>query len=223
MPIHHMLYRCPRCGHDPLDGHKRRAKCSSCGTSFEQGRGSVIIVRPPDGPPESATANSLLADMEKMGGPGVGKDLGDQSLFREARIAFGRADGQEIVRWRGEVLGFSERISWKGEGLVRLEGEALTFRPDQDPDRVAGRLGRRRGARKAEGFTCPLDDIRGVQISAKALQVTMQGSRLYQLEFIDDSPKRWEDLLCLALRRRYARRGRCITEFKPRILTTPDR
>ena len=33
----------------------------------------------------------------------------------------------KTIRWRGEVLGFSERISWKGEGLLRLEGEALSF------------------------------------------------------------------------------------------------
>ena len=133
MPIHHMLYRCPRCGQDPLDGHKRRARCSSCGTRFEQGRGSVIVVRPPEGPPEPTAASSLLADVEKMGGPGIkrdlGKDLGEETLFRESRIVFGRAEGHDVIRWRGEVLGFSERISWKGEGLLRLEGEALSFRP----------------------------------------------------------------------------------------------
>ena len=43
------------------------------------------------------------------------------------------AEGHDVIRWRGEVVGFSERISWKGEGLIRLEGEALTFTPVQDP------------------------------------------------------------------------------------------
>ena len=89
MPIHHMLYRCPRCGHDPLDGHKGRAKCVSCGTQFEQGRGATIIVRPPDGPPEQSTASDLLADVERLGGPGIGTQLGEEDLFREARTAFG--------------------------------------------------------------------------------------------------------------------------------------
>ncbi len=99
--------------------------CSSCGTSFEQGRGSLIIVCPPDGPPEPTTASTLLADVERRGGPGIKKE----SLFRESRVVFGRAEGHDVIRWRGEVLGFSERISWKGRGLLRLEGEALSFRP----------------------------------------------------------------------------------------------
>ena len=230
MPIHNMLYRCPRCGHDPLDGHKGRAKCSSCGTQFEQGRGAVIIVRPPDGPPEQCTAGSLLADVGRLGGPGraepgFGAQLGEASLFREARIAFGRAEGHDVIRWRGEVLGFSERISWKGRGTVRLEGEALTFEPDQSTGRGRSRQGGpgSRGGQDSLGgldqsFSCLLGDIRGVQISSRALQVTLDGGRLYQFEFVDDSPKRWEDLVCLALTRLYARSGQCITEFKPRIV-----
>ena len=138
MPIHHMLYRCPRCGHDPLDGYKGRAKCVSCGTQFEQGRGGAIVVRPPDGPPEQSTASDLLADVERLGGPGIGTQPGEESLFREARTAFGRADGHDVIRWRGEVLGFSERISWRGRGIIRLEGEGLTFKPTQGPARDPG-------------------------------------------------------------------------------------
>ena len=216
MPIHHMLYRCPRCGHDPLDGHKGRAKCSSCGTRFEQGRGAVIIVRPPDGPPQQGTASNLLADVERWGGPGLGAQLGEASLLREARIAFGKAEGHDVIRWRGEVLGFSERISWKGRGTVRLEGEALIFEPDQGTAGSRGGQGSLGGL--DWGFSCLLGDIRGVQISSRALQVTLRGGRLCQFEFVDDSPKRWEDLLCLALTRLYARGGQCITEFKPRIV-----
>ncbi len=205
-----MLYRCPRCGQDPLDGDEGGAKCSSCGTSFEQGRGSVIIVRSPDGPPEPTSASSLIADVERMGGPGLkkdrGEDQGEEVLFRESRIVFGKAEGHDVIRWRGEVLGFSERISRKGEGFLKLEGEELSFKPDG----------------KSEGFSCLLGDIRGVQISSMALQVTLEGARLYQFELLDGSPKRWEDLLCLTLRRFHARSGNHITEFKPRIIATPD-
>jgi hypothetical protein len=42
---------------------------------------------------------------------------------------------------------------------------------------------------------------------------------LYQFEFVDDSAKRWEDLLCLALRRFYSEKGRSVIEFKPRVVT----
>ena len=179
MPIHHMLYRCPRCGHDPLEGHKGRATCFSCGTRFEQGRGSVIVVRSPDGPPEQAAASHLLADLEKMGGPGISKDLGkdqgEESLFREARIALGRAEGHDVIRRRGEVLGFSERISWKGEGLIRLEGDALTFRPGRDPSGFLGRNGRAGPGGEAEGFSCLLGDIRGFRLAPRPCKSRLRG------------------------------------------------
>jgi hypothetical protein len=129
---------------------------------------------------------------------------------------FGRGEGYDTIRWRGEVLGFSERISWKGEGLVRLEGDVLTFESNRNVASKAASEG------TGDNFSCVLGEIRGVQISAKALQVTLEGSHLLQLRFIDDSPKRWEDLVRLALRRLYARSRLCITEFKPRIVTVQD-
>jgi hypothetical protein len=137
-------------------------------------------------------------------------------LFREARIAFGRAQGHDVVRWRGEVLGFSERISWKGRGTVRLEGETLAFDPHQGT--AGGGEGQGSLDGLDQGLSCLLGDIRGVQISLRTLQVTLEGGRLYQFEFVDDSPKCWEDLVCLALTRLYARSGQCISEFKPRIV-----
>ncbi len=208
MPIHHMLYRCPRCGHDPLDGHKGKAHCRSCGTSFEQGRGAVIIARPSDGPPEQTDASTLIAAVQELGGPGVHTEQGEDLLSREARIRFGKVEGHDIIRWRGEFLGFSERISWKGEGLLRLEGEALTVTQNE------------RANGSSESFSCLLGEIRGVQISSIALQITLGRNRMYQFEFIEDSPKRWEDLVCLALTRFFARSRHAIEEFKPRIVTT---
>ena len=220
MPIHHMLYRCPRCGHDPLEGRKGRAKCSSCGTRFEQGKGSLILMRPPQGPVEEASATSLIADLEKMGGAGTERERGTGSsgerLLREARVAFGTAGGYDVIRWWGEVIGFSERISWKGEGLIRLEGESLTFTPDGKAAVRDGGVGPDVGG---EGFSCLLGDIRGVQISSGAVQVTLERGQLYQFEFVDDSAKRWEDLLCRALRCFYGEKGRYVIEFKPRVLT----
>ncbi len=220
MPIHHMLYRCPRCGHDPLEGRKGRAKCSSCGTRFEQGRGSLILMRPPQGPVEEASATSLIADLEKMGGAGTGRERGTGSsgsrLLREARVAFGTAGGYDVIRWWGEVIGFSERISWKGKGLIRLEGESLTFTPNGEAAVRGGGVDPDAGG---EDFSCLLGDIRGGQISSGAVQVTLERGQLYQFEFVDDSAKRWEDLLCLALRRFYSQKGRSVIEFKPRVVT----
>lgn len=207
MPIHTMLYRCPRCGHDPLDAPEGRTQCRACGTRFEQGRGGVIIVSPPSGPFERSTAGSLMDAVAEMGGSEADTEGGQASLFREARIAYGAAEGHDVVRWRGEVLGFSEKLSWKGEGLLRLDGGRLSF---------SGETAR---GETTQRFSCLLGDIRGVQISSKALQITLDGARLHQFEFIEDSPKRWEDLVCLALRRFYAEKERLVTEFTPRIVT----
>ena len=200
MPIHHMLYRCPRCGHDPLEGHKARAACPGCRTCFEQGRGATLIVRPPDGPTEVTDASRLLATVEERGGPGVRTNEGQEVLVREAEIRFGVVQGHDVIRWRGMVFGFSERVVWKGERVLTLEGEALTVSGDGGV------------------FSWGLSEIRGVQISSRALQITLRGSRMNQFEFIDDSPKRWEDLICTALSRFYARSGRSVVEFKPRIV-----
>ncbi|MCH2463139.1 MAG: hypothetical protein MK335_07855 [Gemmatimonadetes bacterium] len=177
-------------------------------------------MHPPQGPVEKASATSLLADLEKMGGAGTGRERGTgssgESLLREARVAFGTAGGYDVIRWWGEVIGFSERISWKGKGLIRLEGESLTFTPD---GKAAVRRGGVDSDAGGEGFSCLLGDIRGVQISSGAVQVTLERGQLYQFEFVDDSAKRWEDLLCLALRCFYREKGRSVIEFKPRVLT----
>jgi hypothetical protein len=162
-----------------------------------------------------------------MGGPSTGRErstgwsaensgLSGESLRREARVAFGTAEGYDVIRCWGEVIGFSERISWKGKGLIRLEGESLTFTPD---GKAAVRGGGVDPDAGGEGFSCLLGDIRGVQISSGAVQVTQERDQLYQFEFVDDSAKRWEDLLCRALRCFYGEKGRYVIEFKPRVLT----
>jgi len=146
-------------------------------------------------------ASSLLAAVEELGGPGVRTNEGEGILVREAEIRFGVVQGHDVILWRGMVLGFSEKVVWKGKSILRLEEEELTVSGD------------------GEVFSCILSEIRGVQISSRAQQVTLERNRMYQFEFIDDSPKRWEDLLCTALSRFYARSGRSVVEFKPRILT----
>ena len=90
---------------------------------------------------------------------------------------------------------------------LATDGEAAVRGGGVDPD--AG----------GEEFSCLLGDIRGVQISSGAVQVTLERGQLYQFEFVDDSAKRWEDLLCLALRRFYSEEGRSVIEFKPRVVT----
>jgi hypothetical protein len=58
-----------------------------------------------------------------------------------------------------------------------------------------------------------------MQISSRAIQLNIRDAGLQQMEFLSDSPKRWEDLLRLALDRFYALRGREVVEYQPKVVT----
>lgn len=201
-PIHHMLYRCPCCGHDPLMGLVRRAECQSCGTVFERGRGSAILVRKPGCPTRVSTAAELIGAAATMAEESLGKCMEAGAPIHQAQVSLGRAEGQDIVRFNGHVLGFSERIKAKGKGILRLYSDRVIW-----------------CAKECEPFDWPFDVIRAIQISSRAIQVRFLQCGLHQFEFIEDSPKRWEDLMRMALQRFYATRGKVIVEFQPQIVT----
>ena len=204
MPIHHMLYLCPECGHDPLRGVARRAECQSCGAVFERGRGSTILVTSPGGPTRVSTAKELLEATEARANASLGTSPEDGADSHRARIAIGRAQEQHVVSFDGHVLGFSERVEPEGEGILCLEGDRLTLLAEGRDPRV-----------------WTLDSIGAILISSLAIQINLLGRGLYQLEFLEDSPKRWEDLVHTALRSFYAARGRVVIRFQPQIVTEP--
>jgi len=201
MPIQHLLYRCPRCGHDPTTATSRGARCDSCGTVFEQGRASVILVRSSDGEVAEVSAGTLIGDMERLGGPASTPNP-EEELSHEARVALGRGNQHQAVWWKGSVLGFIERLTERREGTLRLDGAELTVT-------CAGR----------EPLVWHLESICAIQISSRAIQLYIRDAGLHQMEFSNDSPKRWEDLLHMALRRFYATLGQEVEEFQPRIVT----
>jgi DNA-directed RNA polymerase subunit RPC12/RpoP len=201
-PIHHMLYRCPRCGHDPLLRLVRRAECPDCGTVFERGKGSDILIRTPGSPTRVSTARELLVAASAMVDDSLDECMEGDAPIHQARVAVGRAEGQDIVRFNGHVLGFSERIKSEGKGILRLYSDRVIWCANGN-DPVAW----------------PLEVIRAIQISSRAIQVRFLPCGLRQFEFLEDSPKRWEDLFRLALQRFYAARGEIIVEFQPQIVT----
>ena len=70
MPLIHLLYRCPRCGHDPLEGEGDRAWCLACGTRFARGGpGGLIDVREADGTCWAVPGHRLTAALDALGGP----------------------------------------------------------------------------------------------------------------------------------------------------------
>ena len=205
MPIQHLLYRCPRCGHDPTTATHKGAQCNSCGTSFERGRASVVLVRSADGEVQEASARTLMEAIDKLGGASSRALDHEGRLSYEARVAVAHGNQHQAVWWRGRLLGFFERLTERREATLRLDGTELTVT-----------------SRGWEPLVWPLESILAIQISSKAIQVNIRGAGLYQMEFLNDSPKRWEELLQVALRRLCATRGQEIVEFQPRIVTRPS-
>ncbi len=221
MPIQHLLYRCPRCGHDPMTAISRRARCDSCGTIFEQGRAGAIIVRSADGNVEEASVDALIDAIDRfgsedsvgdpVGGDPVGEDpvgeapVGEAPVgeaFHEAHVTVGCGNRHEAVWWKNRVLGFFERITDRRDGVLRLDGSGVTLTsPGRQP------------------LVWNLESISAIQISSKAIQLNIRDTGLQQMEFRSDSPKRWDDLLKAALSRFYGARGLEVVEFQPRVVT----
>ena len=204
MPIQHLLYRCPRCGHDPITATARGARCDSCGASFEQGRASVVRVRCGDGTVEETSARALMEAVEGMSAPSSPALDSEGGLAYETAVYVAHGHHHQAVWWRGSVLGFFERITDRRDGVLRIDAQGVTV------DIPGG-----------DALVWTLDRISAIQISSKAIQINIQGQGLYQMEFVADSPKRWEDLLRLALTRFYGKLGREVVEFQPRVVTRP--
>ncbi len=203
MPIQHLLYRCPQCGQDPTTTRKG-VRCDSCGTTFEQGRLSVILVRSADGTVEETSARALMDAIDRWGGPSPAAQEQGGELSYETSVVAARAKHYEAIRWKGALLGFWEKFAKRRNATLRLgdAGLALTS---------TGR----------EPLVWLWASILAIQVSSRSIQLDIRGDGLYQIDFLVDSPKRWEELLEGALRRYYAEQGQTVVEFQPRIVTRP--
>jgi hypothetical protein len=215
MPLTYLLYRCPRCGHDPLNGIKDEAECTSCGTRYSRGgEGGVILVREPSGGVWGVPGHRLTAAMIAWGDGGGTDESGSNSSdapLLGAEVEVRRSGEEAPVRWGGELLGFAEALDRPLSGTVRLTRDALILCSDG-----CGEPGSALGESRE---IWPLLDIRAVQTSSSSLQFSPSGGGLVQLRFRNDSPFRWEAMLRTALRQAYRREGMGeIVEFQPRIV-----
>ena len=161
-------------------------------------------MRSADGEVEEASVRTLMDAIDGRGGAlSRALDHGGR-LSYEARVAVAHGNDHQAVWWKGRLLGFFERLTERREATLRLDGDDLTVT-----------------STGWEPLVWPLESILAIQISSKAIQVNIRGAGLYQMEFLNDSPKRWEELLQVALRRFYATLGREIVEFQTRIVTRP--
>jgi hypothetical protein len=118
-----------------------------------------------------------------------------------ARVQARRASEELPVWYRGSLQGFAERLGEPVAGTLRLTAEHLALSSaEEGVDRW------------------PLLAIGAIQTSSSSLQISPSEGGVVQFRFEEDSPKRWDDLLRLAVRRAYRREGRGeIIEFQPRI------
>lgn len=206
MPLIHLLYRCPRCGRDPVEGEKEVVTCPGCGTRFTRGvedPGRIRLDREGE-PPTEVPTGALVDAIEALGGPRTAATAEDGRIRYEAEVVVRRCLAEDPVLHRGEVLGFVERRGEPEEGVLRLTGDALAFLRD---------------GRKTSGWG--LLDLRAIQASSSSLQISVADGSVVQLRFVEDSPRRWEDLLRWVLQVAYRREGRGeIVEYQPRIVTT---
>jgi hypothetical protein len=65
MPLVYLLYRCPRCGQDPMEGRKDEARCPACGTRFFRGgEGGLLRVLEPSGEEWEVASGRLAAAVD---------------------------------------------------------------------------------------------------------------------------------------------------------------
>lgn len=205
MALHHLLYRCPECGHDPLGGEGDRAQCTACSRVYERRRqGGTIHVTPPGGDEREVPIGELVQKIEERGGPVPAASGPDGRIAYATRATAREADLESPVRFRGKVLGFVEQLGEGAVGQLSIDEEALRFAPD---------------AANADPKAWPLLGIRAVQSSSSSIQISPLEGGVILFRFESDSPVRWESLVKHTLQRAYDREGRGkIREFQPRIV-----
>ncbi|MSR23048.1 MAG: hypothetical protein EXR92_05835 [Gemmatimonadetes bacterium] len=192
MPLRHMLFRCPYCGQDPVEGRGVSARCSGCGREFEPGNGATRIAVTDLGGATEEVLSRMLSERV------VGQEGG--SHF-EAAASMRVATREVPVRARGTLVGYRELPGPRRVGTLRMDGRRLTFLE--------------RGGRVHEW---PLVDIRSLQVSASSVGISPVTGGVVSFRLHDDSPRRWDELLKEQLRAVWRDEGRGeITEFQPRI------
>jgi len=203
VPLSDFLYRCPSCGATPTVAEGNTARCPCCRASYRPGQGGgLILEHSADGSRRAVPAAELAREMAAQGGPGPITERG--TSFRETRVRFRQAIREDAIRYQGRLLGFAERFDAPEEGTLRLDPIHLRILP-------AGRKGN-------VELTWALEDIQAIQASSSSIQYSPAAGGVVLLRFLDESPRKWDDLLRAALQERWDALGRgSIAEFQPRI------
>jgi hypothetical protein len=199
VPLRHVLYRCPLCGHDPTGGQGDEVECPGCHATFCRAQRG-ILVRTVDG--ESVEAMPQLVDrIRAHGGPVTAATNADGSIRYSADAVYQGILFEEPLRKGGRLLGYVEHPRRPQEGLLEATEWELSFRAVGLPD-----------------LRWPLRDVAALQVSTRSLQIGVRYMGTVQFSFPAASTFRWEELLQHLLREAWRREGRGeVTEFQPRL------
>ena len=199
MPLRHVLYRCPLCGHDPTAGQGDEVECLGCRAIFRRGQRDIQVLTAGG---ESVEAMPGLVDrIRAHGGPVTAATNADGSIRYTADAVYQGILREEPLRKGGRLLGYVEYPRRPQEGLLKVTAWELSFRAVGLPD-----------------LRWPLRDVSALQVSTRSLQIGIRYMGTIQFTFPASSTFRWEELLQHLLREVWRREGRGeITEFQPRL------
>lgn len=199
MPLRHVVYRCPLCGHDPTEGQGDEARCPACEATFVRAARGVSV-RSSAGATNMSVAE-LVDRIRQHGGSLSAATSSGASLRYESDVLYHGPVSEEPLRDGGRLLGYVERPGRVQRGVLEVTERDLSFR----------------GAGVQE-LRWPLRDLRALQVSTRSLQIGIRGLGTVQMTFLEASTFRWEELLQHVIREVWRSEGRGeITEFQPRI------
>jgi len=209
MALKDFLYRCPGCGHDPMEGRGDVVICPSCTLQIDRnatGTTCLRLHRPgTEAAPIDVPAATLADRIAEHGGALTRATAPDGSLAYEAEVRVQTAGSEMPIRYRRRLLGFAERFGAGTPGILHLSAHALGLRSPSPADASSPRR-------------WALEDIRSLQTSSSAVQITTHLDGVVLFRFTEDSPRRWDELLRHAIGDRWKRLGKgTVQEFQPRI------
>jgi hypothetical protein len=204
VPLHHLLYRCPECGYDPVARDNHGARCHGCGARYNRGDLALVVTRRGDGGLRTGPAAELIDAIRAWEDKSPSGRGPDGRVDYSAAATFRRVVGQGVVHHGPYVAGFYEKFSSEVAGTLRLTDDRIEV-----------------DAEDGASFSWDLGEVRAVQTSSKSLQLNFREDGLFDFRFAEDSPRRWEEILHAGLQAAYGRSGRRVREFQPRVVAVP--
>ena len=133
MALVDLVYRCPECGHDPMDGEGDWARCTSCGVRIERTRSGLQVGSANLKLRTHVNAAILCKKIDAHGGPMTRALQPDGGLRYSAAVMVSWRTTESTVRYRGVLRGFTESMGPPAPGTLTVDREEVAVddgRPD---------------------------------------------------------------------------------------------